>query len=37
VVQGQLADGRRIRKVLEHQFLTYLGLIGAEELGALDM
>ena len=36
-VEGQLAGGLRIRKVLEHQFLTVLGLIGLEELGALDV
>ena len=36
-VEGQLAGGLRIREVLEHQFLPDLGLIGLEELGALDM
>ena len=36
-VEGQLAGGVRIRKVLEHQFLTVLGLIGLKKLGALDV
>ena len=36
-VEGQLAGGLGIRKVLEHQFLTVLGLIRGEELGALDV
>ena len=36
-VEGQLAGGLGIREVVEHQFLTGLGLIGAEELGPLDV